>query len=52
VAVGDQWQQAARLFQEAAAPGRAPVRLSEVAHVMNRIAGQEETAWQRLQALV
>ena len=50
-AIGDQWQEVARLLEALAASADAPAGLPEVAGRLNGIADQEEAAWQRLQAL-
>ena len=50
-AIGDQWQEAARLFKELVDSRSPATGLSEVSRLLNRIADQEETAWQRLAAL-
>jgi len=51
LAIGDRWQEVARLFEALAASADASAGLHEVAGRLNGIADQEEAAWRRLQAL-
>jgi hypothetical protein len=51
VAIGDQWQEVARLFKAASAPSGEPTTLSEAARLLAVIADHEESVWTRLQGI-